>query len=75
MAQIDEEQIILKFSRLIRDTGNVADAAVVTETIRSAMEVYAQDFVPADILVEASILNPFPTPEPPAPPAPPAPAP
>ena len=57
MAQIDEEQILIRFSKLIKDTANVTDATVVNETIRSAMETYAQEFVTADILVEASIFT------------------
>jgi hypothetical protein len=57
MAQIDEEQILLRFSKLIRDTGNIADSTVVTEALRSEMETYAQGFVTEDILVEASIFT------------------
>lgn len=56
MAQIDEEQILLRFSKLIRDTANVNDSTVVTESIRSQIEQFAQDFVTEDILVEASIF-------------------
>ena len=57
MAQIDEEQILVRFSKLIRDTSNVSDATVVNETIRSALETYAQEYVTADILVEATIFT------------------
>ena len=56
MAQIDEEQILLRFSKLIRDTANVNDSTVVTESIRSQIEQFAQDFVTEDILVEASVF-------------------
>jgi len=57
MAQIDEERILVRFSKLIRDTANVTDSTVVTTSIVNAMEAFAQDFVTEDILVEASIYT------------------
>lgn len=57
MAKIDEEQILLRFSKLIRDSANVTDATVVTEQLRSAMETFANEFVTDDILVEATIFT------------------
>ncbi len=55
MARIDEEQILVRFSKLIRDDEDPLARDVLTEDIRSAIESYVQTLVSIDILVEANI--------------------
>jgi hypothetical protein len=62
MAKIDEEIILVKFSQLIRDEGNVTDSTILTEALRSNIEIaatnllLAQEF-PNFVLVEAVITT------------------
>lgn len=64
MAKIDEERILLRFSTITRDDGNVANFTMVTETIRSEVETAAQELIDdaisaagssAQVIVEATI--------------------
>lgn len=60
MAKIDEEQILLRFSLLIRDEANVTDTTITTTTIREDLEAYAQGLVEATglpIIVEADFVS------------------
>lgn len=55
MARIDEEQILVRFSKLIRDDEDPLAKDVLTESIRSSVETFVQGLVSFDILVEANI--------------------
>lgn len=60
MAKIDEEQILLRFSLLVRDEANIANTTVATEAIRSNIEIIAQDLVNlagSVALVEANFVS------------------
>jgi hypothetical protein len=62
MAKIDEETIIVRFSQLIRDEDSVTNSTILTEAIRSNIEIaatnllLAQEF-PNFVLVEATITT------------------
>lgn len=45
MAKIDEEQILLRFSLLVRDEENVANTTIATEAIRANVEAFAQTLI------------------------------
>lgn len=60
MAKIDEEQILLRFSLLVRDEENIANTTVATEAIRANVELFAQDLVNLNnvvALVEANFVS------------------
>ena len=62
MAQIDEERILVRFSTLIRDEANVTDINLVTENLRSNIELAATNILTEElpttfVLVEASIVT------------------
>jgi hypothetical protein len=62
MAKIDEETILVKFSQLIRDEGNVTDSTILTEALRSNIEIAATNILLAEefpnfVLVEATITT------------------
>lgn len=57
MARIDEEQILVRFSKLIRDDEDPLAKDVLTESLRVSVETFLQDLVSDDILVEANIAS------------------
>ena len=62
MAQIDEERILVRFSTLIRDEANVTDINLVTENLRSNIEIAATNILLTElpdtfVIVEASIVT------------------
>ena len=57
MAKIDEEQILLRFSLLVRDSANVQLTTATTEAIRSNVETFAQSLVAENVLVEAAFVS------------------
>ena len=62
MAQIDEERILVRFITLIRDEANVTDINLVTENLRSNIELAATNILTEElpttfVLVEASIVT------------------
>ena len=62
MAQIDEETILIKFSQLIRDEDTVTNSTILTEAIRSNLEIAATNILVAEgfpnfVLVEADITT------------------
>lgn len=62
MAQIDEERILVRFSTLIRDEANVTDINLVTENLRSNIELAATNILSLElpntfVIVEASIVT------------------
>lgn len=57
MARIDEEQIIIRFSKLIRDDEDPLAKDVINETLRTNVETFVQNLVTDDILVEANISS------------------
>lgn len=62
MAQIDEERILVRFSTLIRDEANVTDITLVTENLRSNIEIAATNILSLElpntfVIVEADIVT------------------
>jgi hypothetical protein len=57
MAKIDEERVIVRVSQLIRDSIDVNASTVIDETIRSDIEIFAQDLLGEAYLVEAEIVT------------------
>lgn len=62
MAQIDEERILVRFSTLIRDEANVTDINLVTENLRSNIEIAATNILATELLntfviVEATVVT------------------
>lgn len=58
MAKIDEEQILVRFSLLVRDEEDITVTTVATEEIRSNIEALAQSLVgSATVLVEANFVS------------------
>ncbi len=62
MAQIDEERILVRFSTLIRDEANVTDINLVTENLRSNIELAATNILATElpetfVIVEATVVT------------------
>lgn len=57
MAKIDEERIIVRVSTLVRDNVDVNSSTVVTPTIQSQIEAYAQDLIGTAYLVETEVVT------------------
>lgn len=58
MAKIDEEQILVRFSLLVRDEANIELTTVTNEAIRFEIEQYAQTLVDGSVvLVEANFVS------------------
>lgn len=57
MARIDEEQILVRLSKLIRDEDDPLAGDIVTEDLRLSIEEYVQTIVDTDVLVEANIAS------------------
>lgn len=56
MARIDEEQILVRFSKLIRDGDDPLAKDILTQSFRADVEAFVQTLVPTDVLVEANIV-------------------
>jgi hypothetical protein len=58
MAKIDEEQILLRFSLLVRDTESLSNVTLATEELRSSVEEYAQNLFTGEtnVIVEANFV-------------------
>jgi hypothetical protein len=57
MAKIDEEQVIVRISQLVRDSVDVNASTVVNESVRSDVESFAQNLLGEAYLVEAEIVS------------------
>jgi hypothetical protein len=57
MAKIDEEQVIVRISQLVRDSVDVNVSTVVNESVRSDVESFAQNLLGEAYLVEAEIVS------------------
>jgi hypothetical protein len=54
MAKIHEELIVIKLSKLVKDSNHLAPGALATADVAASLEAVVQELVGSDVIVEVA---------------------